>query len=124
MRDDVMQRRRFYAEEIEAACGLTSPAIVEAFAAVPRERFLGPGPWQVCGFDADLKGVKYRATPDADPRHVYHNVAIAIDQSRVLNNGQPGTIALRPLADERSVRRRSRDRGGWRRAQEAPWPRS
>src|SRR5512138_3114603 len=93
MRDDVVQRRRFYAEEIEAACGLTSPAIVEAFAKVPRERFLGPGPWQLCGFDADPRGVKYRATPDADPRHVYHNVPIAIDQSRVLNNGQPATLA-------------------------------
>ena len=108
MRDDLIQRRRFYAEELEAACGLTSPAIVEAFAAVPRERFLGPGPWQVCGFDADLKGVKYRATTDADPRHVYHNVAIAIDQSRVLNNGQPGTIAawiqwLEPARGERVV---------------------
>jgi protein-L-isoaspartate(D-aspartate) O-methyltransferase len=30
--------------------------------------------------------------PDADPRRVYHNVAIAIDPARQLFNGQPSTI--------------------------------
>ena len=38
--------RRFYAEEIEQVASLTSPALVEAFARVPREKFLGPPPWQ------------------------------------------------------------------------------
>ncbi|HUE00290.1 MAG TPA: hypothetical protein VMR62_12015 [Bryobacteraceae bacterium] len=33
--------RRFYAEEIEQVASLTSPALVEAFAWVPREQFLG-----------------------------------------------------------------------------------
>lgn len=33
-------------------------------------------------------------TDDADPRHVYHNVAVAIDPSRKLNNGHPSSIAL------------------------------
>jgi protein-L-isoaspartate(D-aspartate) O-methyltransferase len=108
MNDPLAAARRFYSEEIQAVTGLTSPAIVEAFATVPREDFLGDGPWQVCGFDLDPRGVRYRPTPDADPRHVYHNVAIAIDKSRVLNNGQPGTIAawiqwLEPSPGDRAI---------------------
>src|SRR6266571_1437134 len=37
--------------------------------------------------------VQYMATPDADPRRVYHNVVLALDRSRDLTNGQPGTLA-------------------------------
>jgi protein-L-isoaspartate(D-aspartate) O-methyltransferase len=37
--------------------------------------------------------VQYVSTPDADPRRVYHNVVIALDRSRDLTNGQPGTLA-------------------------------
>jgi protein-L-isoaspartate(D-aspartate) O-methyltransferase len=32
-------------------------------------------------------------TEDADPRRVYHNVAIGLDPSRNLNNGHPGSLA-------------------------------
>ncbi len=38
-----MTPREFYAEEIEATCGLTTPALARAFATVPREEFVGPG---------------------------------------------------------------------------------
>src|SRR5206468_1492548 len=40
---DLDLRRRFYAEELEAVCKLRSPALVDAFAMVPRERFPRPG---------------------------------------------------------------------------------
>ena len=33
-----------------------------------------------------------QATPDADPARVYHNIAVAIDATRQLFNGQPATI--------------------------------
>jgi len=89
---DMAAIRRFYAEEIAMVGGVESPLIVEAFATVPRERFLGPGPWQLCLFDSG-QSFRYRQTPDAQPRHVYHNVPIAIDQARVLNNGQPSLLA-------------------------------
>lgn len=85
--------RRCYAEEIRAACNLRSTALVEAFASTPREQFLGPGPWMVRGVDADL-GAPARLTNNADARHVYHNVSIAIDPARQLYNGQPGTLAM------------------------------
>src|SRR5206468_549663 len=37
--------RRFFAEEIQACAGLRNQALVEAFATIPREQFLRPGPW-------------------------------------------------------------------------------
>jgi protein-L-isoaspartate(D-aspartate) O-methyltransferase len=85
--------RRFYAEEIAAVTALRSAALVEAFAKVPREDFLGPGPWEIGSADFAATGVGYRATEDADPRRVYHNVVVAIDRARNLNNGHPGTLA-------------------------------
>lgn len=85
--------RRFFAEEIRLAGHIQSPALVEAFARVPRESFLGPGPWKIASADIGMGGVIYTETVDADPRHVYHNVPIALDIARDLNNGQPGSLA-------------------------------
>jgi protein-L-isoaspartate(D-aspartate) O-methyltransferase len=93
---DLDLRRRFFAEEIEAVCKLRSAALVDAFATVPRERFLPPGPWTVLA-ESDLmaaSGMQTRLTPDADPARVYHNIVVAIDPARQLFNGQPGTIAV------------------------------
>jgi protein-L-isoaspartate(D-aspartate) O-methyltransferase len=91
---DVDQYRRFFAEELQAVCRLASPALVEAFARVPRERFLGHGPWQIPSLEMlDPRGVGYQQTVDGDPRRIYHNVAVAIDPARQLNNGHPGTLA-------------------------------
>jgi hypothetical protein len=47
MTSSIDDYRRFYAEEIRFVANLDSPALVEAFARVPREKFIGPGPWQV-----------------------------------------------------------------------------
>lgn len=80
--------RRAFAERLEAERGIRSPRVTAAFAAVPREEFLAPGPWLAL---ADEAG--YRSTPDADPRRLYDDVAVAIDASRVLNNGAPGFLA-------------------------------
>src|ERR1051325_4425350 len=44
-------RRRFYAEEIEAVAGLRTSALVEALATVPREAFLPRGPWKIAVAD-------------------------------------------------------------------------
>lgn len=87
--------RWFYAEEIRYDANLTSSALAEAFARVPREEFLGPEPWKVAHPDlaSGAGGAIYRITDDADPRHVYHNVSIALDATRNLCNGQPGTLA-------------------------------
>src|SRR5260370_6332326 len=83
--------RRFYAEEIRFAANVTSPALIEAFARVPREKFLGPGPWQIAAGDSVLGKPTY--IPIDDPRHVYHNVLIVLDAARNLNHGQPDSLA-------------------------------
>ena len=91
MTNDLTLRRRFFAEEVETVCNIRTSALVEALATVPRERFLRPGPWLIRG-EGDFGGAT-RQTPDADPRHVYHNVSIAIDSTRQLFNGAPSVVA-------------------------------
>lgn len=89
--------RRFYAEEIRFIANLSSPALIEAFARVPREQFLGPGPWQVGSPElralaaAGLGEAAYVAVDD--PRQLYHNVVVVIDAAGDINNGQPSALA-------------------------------
>jgi protein-L-isoaspartate O-methyltransferase len=40
--------RRFYADEVRFAGNIHSWALIQAFARVPREKFLGPGPVGDC----------------------------------------------------------------------------
>ncbi len=91
---DLAEARRFYAEELRYIASLRGEALVEAFATVPRERFLGRGPWELIG---QARGGR-RLTPDSDPRHLYHNVLVPIDPERHLNNGSPSLWAV--LLDE------------------------
>ena len=79
--------RRAFAEKIRALAGVRSARLVEALARVRREDFLGPGPWQILR-PVEL-GLGYEWTPDADPRHLYQNVLVALDAGRNLNNGEP-----------------------------------
>lgn len=81
--------RERYAEEFTYTAHLTSAAVIRAFARVPRERYLGPGPWRI--FQPYARS--YWTTPDADPKHLYHDVLVAIDEMRLLNNGQPSFLA-------------------------------
>ena len=85
------EQRRFLAEELEAVCGLRTPALVDAFASVPREAFLPPGPWLIRSETDYLAGAP-RHTPDADARRVCHNIAVAIDPARQLFNGVPSLL--------------------------------
>lgn len=79
--------RIFYAEDLRFTTRMASPTLFAAFASVPRERFVGRGPWRVLGPEG------FFTTEDADPRHVYHNVLIALDESKSINNGQPSMWA-------------------------------
>jgi protein-L-isoaspartate(D-aspartate) O-methyltransferase len=94
---NIEECRRFYAEEIQFAAHLRSRALVDAFARVPRERFLGPGPWQTGSPDAKAMAALGMCAKEyltlQDPRQLYHNMVILIDAGRDLNNGQPGALA-------------------------------
>jgi protein-L-isoaspartate(D-aspartate) O-methyltransferase len=89
--------RRFYADEVRLSANLHSPALVEAFARVPREKYLSPPPWQIGSAEqramsiAGMGSLTYTATDD--PRDVYHNVVIALDAAHDINNGQPSALA-------------------------------
>jgi protein-L-isoaspartate(D-aspartate) O-methyltransferase len=89
--------RRFYADEIRFSTGINSPALIEAFARVPRERFLGQGPWELGSPDARavsaLGGMQMSYTPVDDPRDLYHNVIVDIDKASDIHNGQPSALA-------------------------------
>jgi protein-L-isoaspartate(D-aspartate) O-methyltransferase len=85
--------RRAYAKQISSAADIAHPGVEAAFAAVPRERFLGPGPWKVMRWGGP-NGGRYVETPGDDPVYVYTNDVIAIDPARRLNNGEPGLHAL------------------------------
>lgn len=80
--------RRQYAEEVRVAGHVLQQRVIDAFAAVPRERFVGPAPWRILNM-AD----GYWTTPDDDPRWLYHNVLVALDESRGLNTGEPSLWA-------------------------------
>lgn len=83
--------RRCYAEELRATAPvLRNNAVVEAFATVPREKFLGEGPWRI--LPPKSMDTRYQ-TPDADPRWLYHDVLIAIDEQKGINNGEPALWA-------------------------------
>ena len=90
MSDLIEEARRRYAEELRFTARLGSRAVIDAFATVPRERFFGPGPWRVL---SPMALGEYLTTEDADPRDLYHDVLIAIDEKRRLNNGQPSLWA-------------------------------
>jgi protein-L-isoaspartate(D-aspartate) O-methyltransferase len=89
--------RRFFAEEVRFTAMVRSPALVEAFARVPREHFLGPGPWEIAS--ADKRGLSAMGTvqmsymPINDPRQLYHNVVVVLDKAADITNGQPSALA-------------------------------
>ena len=86
---DLAAARRHYAEEIKYRGQISSSRLLRAFAGVPRERFLGDGPWRIRSEIVH----DYWSTEDADPVHLYHDVLVAIDEDRKLDNGLPSLWA-------------------------------
>ncbi|RWA60604.1 protein-L-isoaspartate O-methyltransferase [Mesorhizobium sp.] len=91
------EARQFYARLMAAHAGSADPRLEEAFATVPREAFLGPGPWTIIAGDGRVE------TPTADPSHIYQNVLVALDADKGINNGEPilhamwiGKVAPKP----------------------------
>jgi protein-L-isoaspartate(D-aspartate) O-methyltransferase len=83
---DLASARRAYASAMLSSVGVSSPALEAAYAAVPREAFLGPPPWRLLTAD----GYK----PEDDPAKLYADVLVGLVPERLLNNGQPSGHAL------------------------------
>jgi protein-L-isoaspartate(D-aspartate) O-methyltransferase len=80
--------RAAYAKQILAAADVDNARLGEAFATIPREDFVGPGPWMMRRW---LR--QYIPTPSADPVYLYTDDLIALVPERGLNNGQPSLHA-------------------------------
>jgi protein-L-isoaspartate(D-aspartate) O-methyltransferase len=87
--DELKVVRRAYAMQITAAAHVTDERITDAFAAIPREDFLGPGPWPIHRYFPRA----YVASPSADPVYLYTDDVVGIVPERRLNNGQPSLHA-------------------------------
>jgi protein-L-isoaspartate(D-aspartate) O-methyltransferase len=79
--------RHFYAEFIVKSSGSSDERLIDAFAAVPREDYVGAGPWPV------NVGAGYIPTISGDPSHLYQDVLIGLATERKINNGQPSLHA-------------------------------
>jgi protein-L-isoaspartate(D-aspartate) O-methyltransferase len=81
--------RASYARLITAIAGIPADAtrLIEAFASVPRERFIGPAPWRV------VTATGYVDILSDDPAFLYQDFAVALQPERQINNGQPSLHA-------------------------------
>jgi len=75
--------RAFHAKMMAVASNSPDDRLERIFELVPREAFLGPGPWQI-----RVNG-QYVETPSADPAYLYQNVLVALDATKGINNGEP-----------------------------------
>lgn len=80
--------RQFYARYVTAYAKVSNDRICVAFATIERERFVGPGPWQIA-----VGGSCYISTESNDPRLLYQNVLIGLATKKSINNGEPSLHA-------------------------------
>jgi protein-L-isoaspartate(D-aspartate) O-methyltransferase len=70
---------------------IESIPLVEAFTTVPREQFIGSGPWRI------VTQSGYVTVPADDPAFLYQDFAVALQPDQHINNGQP-SLHVRCLA--------------------------
>jgi protein-L-isoaspartate(D-aspartate) O-methyltransferase len=88
----IEEARNWFAEDLRVASPVVhNLAIIEAFAKIPREKYLGAGPWRI---QPRLLDKPTYTSPTAEPHHIYHDVMVSIDHDRDLNNGLPSLWAF------------------------------
>ena len=86
------ETRELYAQQVKMAANIQSESLVRALATVPREEFVGAGPWRILARPAP--GQMQPIISDVtDPIELYADVAVYLDQSKTLTNGNPSTLA-------------------------------
>jgi protein-L-isoaspartate(D-aspartate) O-methyltransferase len=85
---DLADLRRVYARQVlTLANALNNASLEAAYAAVPRERFLGRGEWRI------NTPWSIGALIPNDPVLIYQDVVVALDRERGVNNGSPSLHA-------------------------------
>ncbi|HEY3638338.1 MAG TPA: methyltransferase domain-containing protein [Rhizomicrobium sp.] len=94
MTGTIEEARSWFAEDLRVAAGIKSSEVISAFARVPRENYIGPSPWRL-GMRVSGVGAKPYSyqTFEGDPRALYHDVIVALDEEKEVNNGQPSLWA-------------------------------
>lgn len=93
MSSSIEAHRELYAKLVTSGADNKSRVAIErAFSCVPREEFMGPGPWHLFTSNG------YIDTPTADPELLYQDVLIALKKEQGLNNGLP-SLHARCIAD-------------------------
>jgi protein-L-isoaspartate(D-aspartate) O-methyltransferase len=80
--------RSHFSRMIAANAHIPEGRVSAAFGAVPRERFVASGPWNV------LSQTGYTQSPSSDAAFLYQDVVVAIAEDRQINNGQPSLHAI------------------------------
>ena len=83
----IEEHRVFYANFVVGTGGSADKALIAAFAATERERYVGAGPWSILVYP------NYLSTICDDPRLLYQDIVVAIAPERKINNGQPSLHA-------------------------------
>jgi protein-L-isoaspartate(D-aspartate) O-methyltransferase len=91
-RTDASEARRWFAEDLRVSSPVFhNPAIITAFAKVPREEYLGDGPWRI---HSRLKIGALHTSLTTDLHEIYHDVLVSLDEKRGINSGQPSLWAF------------------------------
>lgn len=86
--------RRAYAKQIMFAAGVEDSRLEAALATLPREAFLGSGPWPIPIMRPGTESGGYSMTPDDDPVYIYQDVPVGMVPSQGLNNGVPSFLTF------------------------------
>ncbi|RUP14229.1 MAG: SAM-dependent methyltransferase [Methylobacterium sp.] len=80
---DINEVRAFHARLMAVASGSRDHRLERIFESVPREAFLGAGPWKI------MVNNRYVETPSVDPVYLYQNILVGLDPAKGINNGEP-----------------------------------
>jgi len=86
------ETRKRYADQIRTTAKVSSEVLLDAFARVSREDFVGQSPWRVLSQPAPGQ-MRPQVTDVSDPCELYQDIAVFLDSSKSLTNGNPSTLA-------------------------------
>ncbi|MCC6719061.1 MAG: methyltransferase domain-containing protein [Acetobacteraceae bacterium] len=86
--------RRGYARAMVAPLGVPAPALEAAFATVPREAFMPPGPWILLHSPGGREVLAHNDPMALYPQAAEPELLVVLDAARGINNGSPSLHAL------------------------------